>query len=76
DFPGLNPYEKPSDFSPQTPPRISVPSDLRSAASCTARWSILSSKVGIPRSLWDFGEFLHEYAKIPINGALLGVCKV
>ncbi|MDR1905067.1 MAG: hypothetical protein LBQ88_22655, partial [Treponema sp.] len=45
DFPGLNPYEKPSDFSPQT----------RSAASCTARWSILSSKVGIPSSLWDFG---------------------
>jgi hypothetical protein len=29
-----------------------------------------------PRSLWDFGEFLHEYAKIPINGAPLGVCKV
>jgi hypothetical protein len=30
----------------------------------------------IPRSLWDFGEFLHIYAKIPINGAPLGVCKV
>jgi hypothetical protein len=28
------------------------------------------------RSLWDFGEFLHIHAKIPINGAPLGVCKV
>jgi hypothetical protein len=28
------------------------------------------------RSLWDFGEFLHKYAKIPINEAPLGVCKV
>jgi hypothetical protein len=28
------------------------------------------------RSLWDFGEFLHVYAKIPINVAPLGVCKV
>jgi hypothetical protein len=25
------------------------------------------------RSLWDFGEFLHIYAKIPIIGAPLGV---
>jgi hypothetical protein len=29
-----------------------------------------------PRSLWHFGEFLHIHAKIPINGAPLGVCKV
>jgi hypothetical protein len=27
------------------------------------------------RSLWDFGEFLHIHAKIPINGAPWAVCK-
>jgi hypothetical protein len=29
-----------------------------------------------PKSRWDFGEFLHGYAKIPTVGAPRGVCRV
>ncbi|MDR1905284.1 MAG: nitroreductase family protein [Treponema sp.] len=42
---------------------------------------LLEAAIWAPRSLWDFGEFLHIHAKIPINGAprtfgSMGVCKV
>jgi hypothetical protein len=45
------------------------PGLLRNEAGKSLFSGVLNAGV-FPRSLWDFGEFLHIHAKIPIIGAL------